>query len=126
MEPLALALRHAPAVIGIQLQALIEKLALYAGNLILFRNDPGPSLKEALHILSDFSEYFGLNYCTLNLVPLLQHMNLPLSLVGQSNHFKMKILPAFLYVLRHSPAWIPKKYFQLINSSLTSFLWGSW
>lgn len=37
----------------------------------------------------------------------------------------MKLLPAFLYVLRHSPVWIPKKVFRLMNTTLLAFLWGT-
>lgn len=57
------------------------------------------------------------DYHTLNLEPLIQltrarlkaWAHLPLSLIGRINLFKMKLLPAFLYVLRHAPVWIPKK-----------------
>lgn len=72
------------------------------------------------------------NYYTLNLAPLIQTMKnilrawvqLPLSLIRGINVFKMKLLPVFLYVLRHSPVWIPKRVFCLIYTTLTSFLWG--
>lgn len=37
----------------------------------------------------------------------------------------MKLLPAFLYVLRRAPVWIPKKLFRPINTILLSFLWGT-
>lgn len=81
-----------------------------------------------IHISTSTSDYY-----TLNLEPLVQRMrerlrvwvHLPLSLIGRINLFKMKLLPAFLYALRHAPVWIPKKIFRLINTVLLSFLWGS-
>lgn len=50
--------------------------------------------------------------------------NLPLSLIGWINLFEIRLLPAFLYVLQHSPVWISRKVFRLINSNLLSFVWG--
>lgn len=41
-EPLATALRNSVSVKGIQVGSLVEKLALYVDDLMLFLNDPGP------------------------------------------------------------------------------------
>lgn len=41
-------------VTGIRVGSIVEKLVLYADNLILFFHDPGPSLSEALRILAHF------------------------------------------------------------------------
>lgn len=60
MEPVAIALKKAPAVVGIQRGRLVEKIAIYADDLILFLNDLGSSLKETLRILSNFSSCSGL------------------------------------------------------------------
>lgn len=38
----------------------MEKLALYADDLMLFLNDLGPSLRAALNIIYEFSELSGL------------------------------------------------------------------
>lgn len=51
--------------------------------------------------------------------------DLPLTLLGRVNLFKMILLPKFLYALSNSPVYIPKKTFQYINLLLNSFLWGS-
>lgn len=51
--------------------------------------------------------------------------DLPLTLYGRANLFKMIFLPKFLYVLSNAPIYIPKKIFKHINSLLTSFLWGN-
>lgn len=60
MEPLATALRRSAAVVGIQVGSITEKVALYAHDLMLFLNDPGPSLREALQIFSRFTVLSGL------------------------------------------------------------------
>lgn len=44
MEPLAEALRVSTRLAGIRIGSIVEKLALYTDNLILFPRDPGPSL----------------------------------------------------------------------------------
>lgn len=56
MEPLASALRQANMVEGIQVVSIHEKLAMYADNLILFLNNPSPSLQETLSILPGFTD----------------------------------------------------------------------
>lgn len=59
MEPLATGIRKSTTVTGIQ-GSINEKLALYADDLVLFLNDPGPSLREALAIFSRFIAILGL------------------------------------------------------------------
>lgn len=55
MEPLATALKNSDSVKGVKVGAITEKLALYVDDLMLFLNDPGPSLCAALNIISAFS-----------------------------------------------------------------------
>lgn len=73
------------------------------------------------------------DFCTLTIFPLLQVFktrlkawaNLLLSLIGTINILKMKLLPPFLYVMRHSLVWIPKSICKQFNSHVTSLQWGS-
>lgn len=70
-------------------------------------------------------------YGKLNLYPLLNMIkhrlkawgNLPQTLIGKINLLKMKILPVILYVLRHSPIWLPKAFFKKYDSTISSSLW---
>lgn len=48
-----------PVAMG-RVDTLVKKIAMYADVLILYLNDLGPSLKEALRILSELSVYSGL------------------------------------------------------------------
>lgn len=50
--------------------------------------------------------------------------NLPLSVWGRVNLLKMKIIPKFTYLFRHSPQWIPKSFFTKLNQKFSDFLWG--
>lgn len=174
MEPIAQAIHETPLIRRIQVGTITEKVTLYANHLILFFSDPGPSLKEALALISSFSglkvnvdksrilpndetahavadptlplkwttstRYLGVivsskasEYCSLNLLPLLQKAkqrtkvwnNLPLYVIGKINLIKMKLLPSLLYILRHSPVWIPMKYFKPFETTMSFFLWGS-
>lgn len=73
------------------------------------------------------------DYLPLNLSPVVQETqkrlksweSLPLSILGRINLFKMKILPKFTYLFRHSPQWIPKSFFIRLHRLLASFIWGS-
>lgn len=73
------------------------------------------------------------DYLPLNLSPVVQETqkrlksweSLPLSIMGRINLFKMKILPKFTYLFRHSPQWIPKSFFIHLHRLLASFIWGS-
>ena len=91
-----------------------------------------------LQIVSSF-RYLGViiqhpmaSYVKTNLDPLIGRMkttfktwaNLPLTLLGRINIFKMIFLPRFLYVLGNSPVYVTKNKFKEIDSILTSFLWG--
>lgn len=72
------------------------------------------------------------DYITLNLPPVVQEVrqklkaweSLPLSLLGRINLIKMKVLPKFTYLFRHSPQWIPKSLFTQLNRMFSSFIWG--
>lgn len=50
--------------------------------------------------------------------------SLPLSLLGYIILLKMKIIPKFLYLFRHSPQWLPMPFFTKLNKLFSSFLWG--
>lgn len=99
------------------------------------KHNPGPSL-EALHILYRYAALSRLRVkWDKSLIPTIDMRQrsggavLPspvlLSLIGKINIVKIKILPVLLYVLRHSPVWVPKKFFKQIDSLLFSFLWKS-
>lgn len=60
MEPIAQAIRNSSLIEGFQVGTITEKVALYADNMVLFLKDPGPSLKEALPLLSFYSPLAGL------------------------------------------------------------------
>lgn len=60
MEPLAEALWKSSDVTGICVGSIVEKLALYADELILFLRDPGPSLSKVLQLLGHFAALSGL------------------------------------------------------------------
>lgn len=47
-------------MVGLKHGALEDKLALYADDLLLFLENPGPSLQEALSIIERFGTYSGL------------------------------------------------------------------
>ena len=49
---------------------------------------------------------------------------LPLSLAGRVNLIKMAVLPRFLYLFRHIPVLISKKYFAKLDQSISTFLWA--
>lgn len=59
-DPLASALQQSDTVRGIH-GTIEEKRTLYADDLVLFFNDPGHSLREALTILSHFADSSGLS-----------------------------------------------------------------
>lgn len=73
MELLAGTLRESQGVTGIHVGLIMEKLALYADNLVLFLHDPGPSLSEALWILAHFSGFLRLktNWEKLLILPAI-------------------------------------------------------
>lgn len=72
------------------------------------------------------------DYISLNLAPVLLEIkkkfktwgNLPLSVWGRVNLLKMKIIPKFIYLFRHSPQWIPKSFFNKLNQLFSSFHMG--
>lgn len=60
MEPLASTLRQSDAVHDIRIGNIGEKLALYADDIVLFLNNPGPSLLDALTIFFPFADLSSL------------------------------------------------------------------
>lgn len=70
---------------------------------------------------------------TLNLAPAMQRLahklevwgNLPLTLVGHINIFKMIFLPKFLYLYRAAPHPILRAHFTSIDKILAPFLWSN-
>lgn len=99
MKPLVSALRCADMVRCIQVGSINEKLAMYADDLILFLNDPGPSLQAALGILSGFTACSGLkvNLDKSQILPIdtvaqpLSDPNLPLILANKIKYLGIYI-----------------------------------
>lgn len=60
MEPLAIALRNSPDVKALGVGGIRECTALYADDMLLFLQDPGPSLEAVFEILDEFSCFSGL------------------------------------------------------------------
>ena len=66
-----------------------------------------------------------------NLLTLLNHTRryltqwspLSTSLVGRINSIKMNILPTFLYVFQSVPTFIPKSFFDTLDSVISSYIW---
>lgn len=50
---------------------------------------------------------------------------LPKSLTGRVNHIKMIILPKWLYLFQNLPVFLPKTFFENLNSLILPFLWGN-
>lgn len=78
MELVAMDIKRASAVVDIRVGTLVEKIAMYVDNLILFLNDPRPSLKEVLRILSEFSIYslLQINWGKSQILPIDREMEL--------------------------------------------------
>lgn len=49
---------------------------------------------------------------------------LPLSLAGKINCIKMNILPKFLYLFQCIPIFIPKHFFNSLDSAISHFIWN--
>uniref|UniRef100_A0A669D0H5 Reverse transcriptase domain-containing protein n=1 Tax=Oreochromis niloticus TaxID=8128 RepID=A0A669D0H5_ORENI len=66
-----------------------------------------------------------------NLLPLLNNTKkhlaqwspLSTSLVGRINSIKMNILPKFLYLFQLLPVFIPKSFFDSLDSIISSYIW---
>lgn len=73
------------------------------------------------------------DYINLNVEPLFNLIKtrtqtwarLPLGVWGRINLIKMVLLPKILYVLWHTPVYLPLKYFKIMESLLKTFVWGS-
>lgn len=60
IEPYAIMVRRSPAVVGLKCGQLEEKIALYADDVLLFLDNPGDSLDNALKLADEFSVFSGL------------------------------------------------------------------
>lgn len=81
-----------------------------------------------VHISTQAADFISLNLTPILLdtkTKLKTWSNLPLSVWGRVNLLKMKIIPKFTYLFRHSPQWIPKSFFNTMNQLFSSFIWGS-
>lgn len=56
-EPLAIAIRAAPEIVGLRLDHFTEKIGLYADDTILYLADQGPSLQAALGIIDKMGSF---------------------------------------------------------------------
>lgn len=73
------------------------------------------------------------DYIALNIEPLFSLVKskihawsrLPLGVWGRINLIKMILLPKVLYILWHSPVYIPIKYFKSMEALLKPFVWGN-
>lgn len=87
----------------------------------------------------DIIKYLGVkisknpvDYISLNVEPLFSLIKskiqvwsrLPLGVWGRVNLIKMVLLPKVLYVLWHTPVYLPLKYFKLLETLLKPFIWG--
>lgn len=59
IEPMAILLRSAPAVRGINIGPVEEKISLYADDTLLYLRNSTTSLREALLLIGTFSRYSG-------------------------------------------------------------------
>lgn len=48
---------------------------------------------------------------------------LSLSLMGRVNSAQMTILPKIIYLFQHVPIFIPKYFFNLLESAISSYIW---
>lgn len=70
-------------------------------------------------------------YIALNLKPILQKCKqkctswckLPLSVTGRASLIKMVWVPQLLYVLHKAPVWLPKYWFDYIDSQYKELIW---
>lgn len=46
-------------------------------------------------------------------------------MLGRINLMKMVLLPKILYILWHSPVYLPLKYFKSLEGLLKPFVWGT-
>lgn len=60
LEPLAILVRESPAIPGLLVGRLEEKISLYADDALLYLNDAGPSLMAAFEAFDEFGEYSGM------------------------------------------------------------------
>lgn len=51
--------------------------------------------------------------------------SLPLTIAGRVQSVKMNVLPKYLYLFQCLPLFLTKSFFQLVNTSITSFIWNN-
>ena len=67
----------------------------------------------------------------MNFLPLISQIKqltnrwspLSLSLIGRINAIKMILLPKFLYLFQALPVFIPKSFFDTVDSKISSYVW---
>ena len=73
------------------------------------------------------------DYISLNIEPLFNLIKsrtqvwarLPLGVWGRINIVKMILLPKILYILWHTPVYLPLKLFKSMEAILRTFIWGT-
>ncbi|XP_041436080.1 uncharacterized protein fam189a2.S isoform X1 [Xenopus laevis] len=176
IEPLAIRIRANEDIQGLCVGNLIEKISLYADDMLVYLANSGAALENLLATISEFGQYSGLKinrtksvvfpidplppdspdtllqlkvvnsfkylgivihkdlnrYVQLNLDPVVQTLtnkvavwqDLPLSLPGKINMFKMIFLPKFLYTLHNSPITPRAHWFTRLDKIIRNFLWA--
>lgn len=96
-----------------------------------------PVSARPLKVVSSF-KYLGIHvsvnpkkYLEDNLLPLFKKLQmtcttwckLPLSVIGRINLIKMVWGPQLLYIMHNSPQWIPRKWFNRIETLFRSLIW---
>lgn len=161
IEPLVVQLRSSSQLTGLRIGEFEERVSLYADDMLLYLQDPGPSLLEAFRLIQKFGDYSGFRinwkksslfsidegvdvplgspiplstsfrylgieiqlpiskFLEANLSPIVgkfrekvqRWQNLPITLMGRINLFKMIFLPKFLYILSNSPVFVTLQVF---------------
>ncbi len=147
-DDLLLYLSH-PASSAHKVVSILEEFGSFSGYKLNFQkseffpiNDPASQINQSdipFHLNLSSIKYLGISvtrslssmYDT-NLMPVVTDMkanfqrwgNLPLSLPGRVQCVKMNVLPKFLYIFQCLPVFIPKSFFQKIDSAISSFIWA--
>lgn len=59
IEPLAALIRSIPAIVGLTIESLEEKVSLYADDMLIYLADPLSSLPAFLKIIPEFCRFFS-------------------------------------------------------------------
>ena len=72
IEPLAIAIRQNPHIIGIQTPQTQHKISLYADDILLFFQNPQSSLQETINLIESFSKIsdYSINWNKSSILPL--------------------------------------------------------